>query len=61
MQIPNPFIAESYTILADKAFPLMKEIMTPHRGRPEDLTPGQRTFNQHLKSKHQVTDLSNLI
>ena len=54
MDIPNQMAAETYTILADKAFPLVKEVMTPYKGMPNNLTPAQRKFNQHLNSKRHV-------
>ena len=55
MHIPNQFPTETYSILADKAFPLVKEIMTPYKGHPANLTPGQRKFNRNLNSKRQVS------
>ena len=54
MRFANQLPAHTYTILADKAFPLVKEVMTPYRGRPENLTPAERKFNRHLNSKRQV-------
>ena len=56
MDMPNQMAAESYSIQADKAFPLVKEVMTPYKGRPENLTPAQRKFNRHLNSKRHVSD-----
>ena len=46
--------AETYTILADKGFTLVQEIMTPYRGHPTALSLDQRKFNRHLNSKRQV-------
>ena len=54
MNIPNQMAGETYSILADKAFPLVKEVMTPYRGLPAHLTPAQRKFNRHLNSKRHV-------
>ena len=54
MNIPNQMAAETYSILADKAFPLVKEVMTPYKGKPQNLTPAQRKFNRHLNSKRHV-------
>ena len=54
MQIPYQLPVETYTILADKAFPLVKEIMTPYKGKVHNLTAAQRKFNKHLSSKRSV-------
>ena len=54
MDMPDQLPAETYTILADKAFPLVKEIMTPYKGKAHNLTAAQRKFNKHLSSKRSV-------
>ena len=55
MHIPNQLPVETFTILADKAFPLVKDIMTPYKGKPENLTAAQRKFNRNLSSKRMVS------
>ena len=55
MDVPVRFLAESFTILADKAFPLCPEIMTPYKkDRDTPLTEKQWVFNMHMNSKRQV-------
>ena len=57
MYIPNLLPTETYSILADKAFPLVRDVMTPFKGKPANLTPAQRKFNKHLNSKRQVSTM----
>ena len=47
-------LAESYSILADKGFTLVKEVMTPYKGNPHRLSVEKRKYNRHLNSKRQV-------
>ena len=54
MRMPMEMGVQSYSILADKGFPLSREVMTPYRGKPHKLTPAKRKFGRHLNTKRQV-------
>ena len=50
-------LSETFSILADKAFPLCPEIMTPFKGKKDvKLTKKQSDFNSHMNSKRQVSN-----
>ena len=53
MRIPGLATQYSYHIIADSAFPCLKEIMTPYRRHP-GMTANERKFNKHLSSQRQV-------
>ena len=52
----QPRLAATYHILGDKAYPLIKDLITPFkRLMRHGLTRRQRVFNRHLSSKRQVS------
>ena len=57
MYFPWQLHAETFSILADSAFPLVEQVMTPYKGHPLNLSAGQSKFNCHLNSKRQVSDV----
>ena len=55
MHVPGRNLPNSYHILADKAFPICPEIMTPYKPTQErPLTQEEIEFNLHMNSVRQV-------
>ena len=54
MDVPGRGVADSYSVLADKAFPLCPEVITPYKGGQVPLTQEEQDFNSHMNSVRQV-------
>ena len=62
MEVLGRPLSETFSVLADKAFPLSPEIITPFK--PVDdvpLTQEQWNFNTHMNSKRQVKKYTHYI
>ena len=51
MNVPNRNLQDSYHLVADSAFPVVKEIMVPYKRYGGPLNDRQKKFNKHLSSK----------
>ena len=49
-------IIKTYNVLGDSAYPISKYLMTPYKNYGA-LLQGQKKYNQHLSSKHQVCSI----
>lgn len=54
LNVPGCTIHDSYHLVGDGAYPLLKQIMIPFRCLRGNLPPAQLEFNMHLSSKRQV-------
>ena len=57
LRLPGIPTQHTYHLIADSAFPCLKEIMTPYR-RHAGMTALERKFNKHLSSKRQSIERS---
>ena len=56
MFFENQRIDETFHIIADSAYPMSNNLMSPYRSRGTSLTDAQKKFNTHLASKRAVVE-----
>lgn len=54
MMIPTLATEDTYSIVADSAYPSLREVVSAFPHNMRGITRDQRVFNRHLSSKRQV-------